>query len=490
MRSVLLYTLLLGCSTQAAAQHVDASIGYHFGQGGWSNYYTPKRSISWSGQVKTSHTLNPRTIVGGEVAYTYLTGYEMAGSAWIDPTDKPFNLLEYTEGREGRKVLEQYQLGATIRHQIGSATLGLDASYQTANYAKQRDLRHQNRLMQLQLKPQLLCSFDLWDVGAVYTYRRRTEGVSFNVAGNTDQQYISLVSYGAFLGMREYSATLYDGYTSTSSGDRPLVDQWQGLTLQTEFHPDNVLWHNAWSWEHRTGYYGRETTYTIVYEDHEGNHLSWVSTLGIGQLQKQSWRHQFCLQVEYTTLQAKERLWNEVQQGGGLTEYVYYDHQQRLEHKNLSARLNHLWQLQAWTLQTQVHFWHQQQMVSYYPRFRKQTLNQYALLFSGSRLWQLRKHQWQATLSLGWQQGNGTPADDGTYNGVTATTRVVSHDRYLQQDFLYHTAQVGQMGVNLRYSHPQRWYLMADYHLQHAIEGNPYDSPSFNNINFTIGYKY
>lgn len=440
--------------------------------------------------MKTSHTLNPRTIVGGEVDYSYQTGYEMAGSAWIDPTDKPFNLLEYTEGREGRKVLEQYQLGATIRHQIGSASLGLDASYHAANYAKQRDLRHQNRLMQLQIKPQFLWNFGHWDVGGAYTYRRRTEGVSFNMAGNTDQQYISLVSYGAFLGMREYSATLYDGYTSTSSGDRPLVDQWQGLALLADLEHSHAHWHNAWNWEHRNGYYGRETTYTIVYEDHEGNHFSWLSALGFGQQQERDWQHQFSMQLDYATLQAKERLWNEEQQGGGLTEYVYYDHQQRLDRKDLSAQLDYLCQLYPWTLQALIRFWHQQQTVSYYPLFRKQNLNQYALQLSCSRLWQLRQHQWQATLSLGWQQGNGTPADDGTYNGVTATTRVVSHDRYLQQDFLYHTAQVGQMGVNLRYSHPQRWYLMADYHLQHAIEGNPYDSPSFNNINFTIGYKY
>lgn len=519
MRSLfLLFTMMSGSIHTGAAQHLDdltghngwfasgnaaglsampdslrltdASVSYRFGEGGWTDYSDPKRSISWRGGVRSLYRLNSRTAMSGSASYSYRLGYDMAGSAWIDPTNQPFDIIAYSDGQAGRTVLERYQLSGAFSHDAGAFSLGLSARYETANYAKQRDLRHQNRLMHLHLSPGIIWHRSVFDLGLSYSFSRSIEGISFNVEGNTDRQHISLISYGAFLGLREYSATVYDGYSSVSSGDRPIVDQRHGVSLQAQVKRNNRQWHNELNWQHRSGYYGRETSYTIVYEDHDGNLYAWASSLGMIPLSDGLWRHHITLGLNYGTLCAKERLWNEVQQGGGFTEYVYYDHQPRLNRKTLSASLAYQWRPSSWIVDASLNYCLRDQRVSYYPVYRDQKIFRCQLGLNASRRWLCNDHRWEAGLGLEWQRGGGYMAKDGTYDGGVASSRVVSHDGYLRQSFLYQTASQTGLSLQLRYATPRGVYFLMHHHFQHAYTRDSFKNNSFYTISLTSGYEF
>lgn len=478
------------CTLDDSLRLNDAQISYQFGRGGLTDYSDPQRSIQWCGEVQSLYRLNASTVMSGEVSYLYRRGYEMEGSAWIDPSDQPFDVVEYTEGCAGRKILEHYHLNGAISHSLGDWSLGVECDYTAANYAKQKDLRHQNRLMKLDLSPGMTYRIGNLRMGLNYRFRRSTEGVSFNRAGTTDRDYITLVTYGAFLGMREQSTTLYDGYTSTSEGDRPMVNQWNELSLQGEYRNQSLSWFNRLTLGHRTGYYGRETSYSIVYEDHEGNQYDWHSQLGLGRMTAGLWSHLIELHAHYQMLNAKERLWNEVNQGGGLTEYAYYDQQQRLDRTCFEVSLGYARRFIQWEIGIGGNYKYQDQTVSYYPQFRNQDISQYSILLEGERRWKRKSHLLELGLKINWQQGNGTMAKDGKYDGANASTRTVSHDRYLLQHYEYCTCRQGGIALQVRYATPQGLYTRLHHQLTHTFEGTAFVNPSYNTLNVSLGFEF
>lgn len=465
----------------------DVAICYQYGRGGLTDYNGPIRFNEWAASASSLYRIDHRTVVYGSVSYAHRTGYEMAGSAWINPADQPFDLIEYTPDCAGRKVLESYRLTSSIAHTISSWSIGLKVDYEADNYAKQRDLRHQNRRMQMLISPGVKWSSDLVSLGLNYQYIRSTEGLSFNIAGNTDRQYITLVSYGAFIGMREYSATLYDGYSSVSGGDRPMVNEWHCISLQTALHQNRKWeWYNQWNLSSRKGYFGRETSYTIVYEDHDGYQLAWHSQLGFGQQEQNLWHHLCSFSVKYATLRAKERLWNEVQQGGGFTEYVYYDQQQRLNRKQLEVQADYTLRQEHWTWHSSLLFNMMNQKVSYYPIYRNQQIAQSQFSLSVERRWR----QWEIGGSLIWQTGWGDIADDGTYGSADASTTLAECNHAMYQAYDYRTAPQGGVRTHFRYTARHNFYALLEYKWQHTLKGESFVNPSFNTIGLSIGHEF
>ena len=65
----------------------------------------------------------------------------MGGSAFIDPYEQPFDIVEYTDTTRGVKNLETYRLAGAISTDLTHrVTLSAKVDYHAANYAKQKNL--------------------------------------------------------------------------------------------------------------------------------------------------------------------------------------------------------------------------------------------------------------------------------------------------------------------------------------------------------------
>ena len=213
------------------------------------DYYQSDNSLSTELKTESYYRLNSRIVMHGSVRYHYFQGQHMGGSALIDPTHAPFNIVEYTDTTRGTKQKETYQLvgglGYNFRHGL---KLGVNIDYTATNYTKRKDLRHRNKMLDMTLSSGFLYPVrPSFEIGASYRYRKRVEGVFFNIYGNTDRNYTSLIDFGAFYGRAEGFTTTGDGYTSGKT-ERPLVDQYHEGDVQVDWHiTPRMLFHTNFS---------------------------------------------------------------------------------------------------------------------------------------------------------------------------------------------------------------------------------------------------
>ena len=97
----------------------------------------------------------------------------MTGSAFMQER-MPFNLVEDSLTNPGKKHRDTYHLVGALGVDIHQGmSVGARLDYTSANYAKYKDLRHQNKLMDLQLTLGGHVPLTDWlSMGADYTYHR------------------------------------------------------------------------------------------------------------------------------------------------------------------------------------------------------------------------------------------------------------------------------------------------------------------------------
>ena len=147
--------------------------------------------------------------------------------------------------------------------------IGAKFDYTAINMARTKDLRHTNKV--LDLDASVGASYMLSDkftIGAHYTYNRYIEGVAFNIYGTTDQQYFSLINYGAFSGKQELFDT--SGYTVKST-TYPFVENTHHVGLQLDWKiGKRFKLYNEFIWADLNGYYGKKGTSSIQFTEHSG----------------------------------------------------------------------------------------------------------------------------------------------------------------------------------------------------------------------------
>ena len=82
--------------------------------GGLKNYYDSDDCFSIGAEASSYYRLGTRTVVAGAVGYDRFSGKRMSGSYFIDPTQTPFDLVEYTSDHAGDKQLESYRLNGAV----------------------------------------------------------------------------------------------------------------------------------------------------------------------------------------------------------------------------------------------------------------------------------------------------------------------------------------------------------------------------------------
>ncbi|HAT62773.1 MAG TPA: hypothetical protein DCS83_09610 [Prevotella sp.] len=236
-----------------------------YAKGGFIDYSQSPRLLNIGAKAESLYRLSPHTVVYGLISYTNFSGHDMTGSVFIDPADKPIDIVEDSITNSGKKHLDTYHMIGAIGFSLWkNVSMGAKIDFTAANYAKYKDLRHQNKLTDITGSLGVYYPVNnKLQIGGYYSYRRAIESLRYNVYGKTDRTYISLIDYGGFIGQTEQFST--EGYTG-SSHELPFFDEYLGYGMQIDIKMHSLLtWHNSFSTDRRHGYYGRKSPYTIIY---------------------------------------------------------------------------------------------------------------------------------------------------------------------------------------------------------------------------------
>ena len=246
-----------------------ANLSYSHVGGALRSLSEGRRINDFSADVRSYYRLTKDVVAYGSMTYNNFNGSKMAGSMLMPTTElKPFDLIGDSADIAGDKHAESFNIVGSIGWQcLPALSIGAKVDYTTATYAKHRDLRHSNTLMDLNARFNALWTFcGANGVGAGFVYRRRTETINFDTYGTTDRVYATLVDYANGYGETEIYGV--NGFTDDTN-ELPLVSNYYGATMQGRLGP---LFADA-TYLHRTGYYGRKSQYTASHERHHGDGL-------------------------------------------------------------------------------------------------------------------------------------------------------------------------------------------------------------------------
>ncbi len=387
-------------------------------KGGFVDYFESNNRFLAGAKVESYRKLNSRIAFQGKLGYETERGKNMAGSSFIDPYKYPLDLVEYADSTAGDKKLERYNLTGGVTTKLGQRwKLGGKVDYEAANYSKFKDLRHTNRLLQLDVNVSLGYHVnDKLEVGLAYDYLRRIESVKFKTYGNTDRQYLSLISFGSFYGMLE----LHDdkGYTSSqeTNPQRDITNQFSGF-INLQLSP-NLQWFNIIKVGKRTGYFGKKGTGSIVYTEHEGSNLEYHGSAVLKYTQS---LHHFDLQLASSALDNMQNIYRMETVPGGSTSVVYYGQAKVLNQDVKRFSLHYTGHFGVngftprWVVEAGANFNNRVQQVSIYPYFRKQEINSYSLGGSLGRNIMLGAGMFTVSAGAKYGSGGGFSNKDGLF---------------------------------------------------------------------------
>ena len=407
--------------------------------------------------IESFYRISPRAVVFGGIGYNNLSGDDMTGSVFLQDR-LPFDIVEDSLTNKGHKHCDSYHLTGGFSYSLSPAlALGLKADYTAANYAKYKDLRHKNKLMNLDVTVGLMstlnCHLSTINLGLDYTYHRRTESLEFATYGKNDKVYKSLIDYGAMMGIIEQFGN--EGYTDKTN-EMPLFEDGHSGGLQVSFSRGAFTIFNALTFSHHTGYYGRKSQYTITYTDHDRD----IFTEHV-RLSYDISTSRYALDIRYQNEKVKNRsnTYRGLVNENGATHYEYYDAVESGDKgwRNLdidyTMHLGVRHELPTWTITAGYH-WQQRDITAYlYPYYRQQQLRTNEWTASIVRNIILRKGVWNISLHGGYQKGTGDVYRDGTF--VTPSDKQpqpATMSAFLYQDYQYLTAPQYHVGAQLKYT--------------------------------------
>ena len=470
----------------------EAELSFTHANGKLTNFSGSPSLNIFQGAIESYYRLSPRAVVYGGISYDNQSGKDMTGSVFMQER-LSFDIVEDSLTNMGRKHRDTYHLVGAFGYQVTNGfAIGMKADYTAANYAKYKDLRHKNKLMNLDFTAGVLGSFKIHgsnvNVGLDYTYHRRTESVEFGTYGKADKVYKSLIDYGALMGIVEQFGN--DGYTDKTN-EMPLFEDAHGVGLQLEFLP---LFLSA-SYSHATGYYGRQSQYTITYTDHDRD----IFTLQ-GRLSHAFSTSRVSLDAKYQSEKLENRIntYRGLTNNYGATYYEYYDATKSGEKAwrnfdidyTLHMGIRH--ELSTWTITAGYH-WQQRDITAYlYPYYRQQQLNTSEVTASVTRNLDLLGGILGVTLKGGYQTGSGDPYHDGSFVTPSAKQPLpATMEAFLYRDYEYLTAKQYHFGLQLKYNFlfpgtRLNTFFRTAFDYRHATTTTPDDfSSGFNNPNRT-----
>ena len=462
------------------------------GKGGFVDFSDSPDALSVNASVASFFRLSSRAVVFGSMSYNNFSGDDMAGSAFIS-RHLPFDIVEDSLTNTGTKHRDTYHLTGGLGIDIHKGfSLGACLDYTAANYAKYKDLRHKNKLMDLDLTagfylPLTLTGSMELSLGANYLYHRTTESLQFSTYGKNDKVYNSLVSYANFMGHVEQFGNV--GYTDKSR-EMPLVSDYNGVGVQINAQRllVNGYWllvNNSFTYAHRRGYYGRKSPYTITYTGHESDLYHYDAQLSFSQ---RGSRFSLDLSLSAENLRNDASNYRELQNEQGATYYEYYTPVKTANKLwtdgtiALTAELGSLpipngqWSMvngqrsmiPVWIFNAGLNWHHREQTAYVYPFRRRQDIRSTEPFVSVCRnILASRKRNtfWTFALDFSFLNGSGEPFEDLTYQTPSdKQEQPPTMDVYLWREYTWLTAAQYHVGGSVAYS-----FIMPRAHLRTFI---------------------
>lgn len=423
-------------------------------QGDFCNYQQSDDSYQWNINTESYYRLNRKITLYGAMGYQNFQGKHMEGSAFIN-SNAPFHIIEANASNKGDKKLETYQLQGGIGWEaFPQISIGAAVDYTAANYAKHKDLRHKNTLMDLQVTVGANWKINhTWVIGLAYHYHRNNEAVSFATYGNKDIQYYSLISYGNFYGMKE--AFGESGYTSDKT---PLFTEYQGASLQSQVYIfPRLQWFNEFFFHSIDGRFGKGTSTSVTFTTHNATDMGYNSRLTYHQDQ-----HIHVMEAYISTNQLTnyENSYKESTDDSNITQILYYGSNEVMDRKEWNGKLaytlyaDNTEQIPLWITGIQAQFYTRRTTTSVYPYYRKQNLHQIEVMAHAAHNIPHGKGLYTIRIQAGYGTGGGTLKEDGLYATPGSTQQApFSREDLLLQEFEYYTASRSLTGASLRYEY-------------------------------------
>ena len=421
-------------------------------KGDFVDYSQSSNVVQAGAMVESFFRINPRCVVYGRIDYDNYAGKNMLGSVFINPERKPFDLSEDSLTNPGNKHRDTYNLVGAVGIDLWRGlAVGAKVDYTAANYAKYKDLRHRNSLMQLNFSLGIAAPIGAnWTLGANYIYGRSTESLRFITYGKTEKVYKTLVDYGAFTGEVEQFGN--KGYTDDSR-EQPLLDEQNGLALQVEGRLNHAFsLFVGGQFAHRSGFYGRNSPYSIVHFKHHGDIFELQAVATLRQARN---LHQLAATLYNERLENNKTTYRENRTETGSTYYDYFD-----PIKTSNKRWNNLvvrytaWfglanDISTWTISASLQADSRQISAYLYPYVQRQQLHTNLLSLLVTRNLTLsRRTMLSLTGGLSRQWGSGEPEQTATL----ATPSDKQKPPTVMQAYLYrnhHLLTAPQWGVHL-----------------------------------------
>lgn len=424
--------------------------------GDFRNYHQSSDSYQYNINAQSIYRFNDKVVFSGEVDYANFKGKQMGGSSFIDPYQNTIDVSELDESDKGNKQLETYHLKGAVSAELNSKfAIGGKIDYQSGNFAKMKDIRHVNKLLDMNLSIGATYQLnDAIEVGANYSYDRRIESVIFRIFGNRVKVFTSLINLGSFYGRSE---TFSDyGYAADASL-RPLTNFTQGGALQLNLKFNKkVSWFNEFTYGKLKGFFGEEGTSDVKFTDHSANQYAYKGVISaIGERD----HHYISVNAAYQNLTNLENVYRRETSTAGNSIIIYYGKSEVLDRQQLKANLDYSFFRDVqmnnpkWAFNVSLDFFRRRQTTTLYPFYRDQTINSYNANAHLKRNIIKAKQMYSFALGLGYGSGSGIAKYDGLYVPPSSSQPIpTSMDLYLYQEFEYFTKPRVMADVSLQYT--------------------------------------
>ncbi|MNK00629.1 hypothetical protein D3C87_184180 [compost metagenome] len=434
----------------------NAEVFFDKSNGDFKNFHQSNDSYEYGLNTNSIYRLNDKIVFEGAISYQNFKGENMGGSTFIDPYKNPFDIVELDDNNKGIKRKETYGLHGAISVQMASKfSIGGRINYQAANFAKAKDLRHINKLLDMDLSAGGIYKInDLIEVGATYNYERRIESTFFKAYGNFQRGFSSLISFGSFFGTLETFGE--SGYTQENA-TRPLTNFSHGFSLQLNLQlNNNTHFFNEFTYSKPKGYFGEKGTVSYVFTEHAAESYNYY---GVFVISKGKNEYQISLSANYGNLSNQENVYRRETTPGGVSRIVYYGKRDVLEKQDLDVDLAYVLfkDIQnynpKWKIELNANYFRRQQTTTVYPFYRDQTINSYNANVHLKRNIVKAKQMYSFALCLGYGSGSGIAKYDGLYVPPSSSQAApASMDLYLYQEFEYFTKPRVMADISLQYT--------------------------------------
>ena len=492
----------------AGLVHIDtaristAAVSAEYIGGKFKDFNEAEKSLSLGAGAESFYQLGRSLVFFGSVRYRNTAFRNIAGSAFVDTYHLPFDLIEY-EAHPGRAQQNSYHLSGALAGRLSNAvSLGARMDYKAADFAKYKDLRHRNSLMDLALSAGVRIEAGRkFEAGLDLIYRRSTESVNFGIYGTEDKTYWTLISYADFMGRAEAFGEF--GYTEKSR-NMPLFNEYKGLGVQLAWHPsDKLTAFISASYLKRDGYYGKKSTYTVSFNEHKSTITEAYGRLDYSDgdiLQRLEGR------FSQEDLSDYSNSFKELEKENSARYYEYYTPVKRSDKIWTDFSASYMLQtglrktpsghLPQWTASIGYKFGQSRESGFEYPFYRRQKLQ--TNLFSAEirRNFIRKASVWGVRGGLSYSKGSGEPFKDGVYvQPSQGQAAPASMDTYLYEHYEFVTAGKFAVCAAVRYTFPAKElglcpYIDFEYRLLHSPSPEYLGSSSRHCMQLTIGASF